>query len=265
MAFYSIQKSMRKDNRKKKIPDGSKNSLILVSYENQLQENENQILVSNPRHDQELILLIESEQYEAAKELASQHFLSEISENLATAFPFLEEPELNLAFDKALDKLILFVEEQTISLKDGQIEGCPSILQFLKDESLIFIKNQVQHKDKNREDYKAIQAIMKGDDKSFTWAYHAYRSYFLGYAKHNFPKCSHEVVADAYQDALIVLIEDYIRSSRLLSLALAGDYWPEIVILEISRAILLRILIRKCRKTVMITFLRRSLWRRFGN
>ena len=221
-AFYSICESMRKKNRRHKIPDGNENSLILVTDENQLRQTENQTLVSTPRQDKELISLIEAEEYKAAKAFADEHYSGSVKEAIKDTYPFLRDRELETAFDKALDQTILNVEDKTIYFNDtDKLVGATSVLSFLTEAGLSFTKNQLQHRDKNKEDYEAIQAIMRGDDKSFIWAYRAYRSYFIGYAKRQFPGCSDEIVMDAYQDALIVLIEDYIRKERF---CLLGDW-----------------------------------------
>ena len=203
---------MRKKNYDPNILAGIENSLNLVPDDNQLQETKNQNQVATPRQDKEIISLIISGEIEAAKEKAASHYLTGTQEVLKEAYPFLENTDYELAFDKATDEVIVLFEGKEQAEADKEVID---LKPKLEKDSLDYIKTRLQHKSKNREDYQFIQAIMNSkNNRELSESYEMYRNYFIGFARKNFPKCNREIIADAYQDALIVLIEDYIRTER---------------------------------------------------
>ena len=243
---------MRKGNSLGKNSNRQKKTLILVSEDkNQLQKPQNKQPLTNSRQDRDIVSNIQHKNYEAVETIIRQHYFESLAEQLQSIFPFFEAQDIERSFLRGISDVIKKVEELLADLEEGQeVEHFP-VQERLDEYAIAYSKTLVTPKDKNKEDYLAIKALMQNNNRGFTLAYDRYRAKFLAFGKAKFPSCGEETVKGVYQDVMIVLIEDYIRTGKIR----VKEDWiiglrKETKLMTFILAIGRRMLARKCNSPI---------------
>lgn len=70
-------------------------------------------------------------------------------------------------------------------------------------------------KKNSQKEKSIIESLHTRQEAAFTDAYYVYRSYFIKWARKQFPSIEHVQIEDIYQNALIVFIEKFIWTNRI--------------------------------------------------
>ena len=136
------------------------------------------------------------------KNLSQQQFL----EYARRGYPEFSAVEAEGAFQACWSRL----EEEGLHESD-------SLLRLADD----WFGQRRRHRDDCEEDFRVVNAILRGGESEFRPLYRKYRDAFVGLAKRRYPRFDEDQLSDAYQDALIEVIEKYVRAGKI---RVAGDY-----------------------------------------
>lgn len=166
----------------------------------------------NPQ-DQKIFSFLEQNEADDALEFAFETYFPSLKKSWQEIFAFFTDDELEYAFGKAFESL---------KKEEGEKNTLP-YLDYLKKEGLAFLKSNFRQLAADHPEVAIVRAFSENEESMINQFYDQNKAEFSGFAAKKYPGCDDHTVLDVYQDALVVLVENYVQKNRIRILEKNND------------------------------------------